>query len=126
MTDTGKKAIARVSVSHLPEDPPPHPALEIMRVKEGDYRKGLTPKDLAVVTKAGLAKGTVLGLYRNLTLTSEEEAQAKEEEPKGFGKNGWEWAKTLDAYTADIVQPDKPTGKQADIYVGALEVLIAN
>ena len=55
-------------VSCLPEDPPPIPALEVKGVKEGDYRKGLIPKqDLAVETRAALANGTVLGLCRNLT-----------------------------------------------------------
>lgn len=93
-------------------------------VKQGDYRKGLVPnKDLAVYTKSALKQGTVLGLYRNITVTEAEEAVSQNPPPSDFIGSWLEWRRMLEAYTADILQPSKVYKDQEDIWINVLQVL---
>lgn len=119
----GKKFLGAVSVDHLPEDPPPDPALKMSRIEEGDYRKGLVPgTDLAVSTRSALKKGTVLGLYRNITVTPEEEHKSQKPIPDDYQGNWLEWRRVLEAYIADVLQPPKVYKDTEDIYTDVLQV----
>ncbi|KAL3162801.1 hypothetical protein ABBQ32_009259 [Trebouxia sp. C0010 RCD-2024] len=98
-------------LGNLPEDPECSDLLEVRPVQEGDFREGLTPGvDVTVHAKAAMPAGTVLGLYRNITVTKAEERTIQENPPQQFQGTTSEWHQKLDAYTADIEQP-KPSYK---------------
>ena len=116
---------------NLPEDPDCSDLLEVRPVQEGDFREGLRPGiDVTVHAKAGIPAGAVLGLYRNITVTKSEERIAQDNPPDLFEGTVTEWCQKLDAYTADIEQPN-PSFKQSrryfgDIYEEALKVWLSN
>jgi len=93
---------------NLPEDPPCLPSLRCKHVRQGDFRKGLRPGvDWTVHTSAKIKRGTVLGLYRNFTVTKVEEKIIKNNPPVEFTGSNNEWRRNVDAYIADIEQPPK-------------------
>lgn len=114
-------------LGNLPEDPECSDLLEVRPVQEGDFREGLTPGvDVTVHAKAAMPAGTVLGLYRNITVTKAEERTIQENPPQQFQGTTSEWHQKLDAYTADIEQP-KPSYKTSKkrfqgIYEDSLKV----
>ena len=115
-------------VTHLPEDPDCSGLLEVRPVEEGDFREGLRPGvDVTVRAKESIGRGTVLGLYRNVTVTKAEERIIHDNPPKEFEGTRNEWRQKLDAYTADIEQPHKGYKKSRamflDIFEGSLKVL---
>ena len=95
-------------------------------VREGDFRTDLKPGiDVTVYTDKPIAKGTILGMYRNMTVTKREEGLLKDDPPQDFGGTRNEWCQKLDAYTADIEPPSVGTRswKQFSyIYDDVLEV----
>lgn len=111
---------------NLPEDPPCLECLKIELIQEGDFRAGLqASKDVTVHTASAIAQGTVLGLYRNLTVTKDEEEDIRDHPPAEFSGSRNEWRKMLDAYIADVEQP--PMGSKAwrkfnDIFHDVLSV----
>ena len=116
-------------VTNLPEDPDCSDLLEVRPIEEGDFREGLRPGvDVTVRAKESIGKGTVLGLYRNITVTKAEERVIHDNPPKDFEGSRNEWRQKLDAYTADIEQPHKACKKSrtkfADIFEGSLKVLL--
>lgn len=113
-------------LSNLPKDPPCLSSLRVEPVREGDFRKGLRPGiDVTVRTDAAIAKGTVLGLYRNITVTKAEEKVIRNNPPADFTGTKNEWRQRLDAYTADVEQPAKGTKSARqfdDIFTNVLQV----
>ena len=94
------------TLSNLPEDPPCLEGLTLQTVQTGDFRPGLVPgKDVTVHTTSAIAKGTVLGLYRNITVTKAEERVIRNNPPAEFPGSKNEWRQKLDAYIADVEQP---------------------
>ena len=97
-------------LTNLPEDPDCSELLEVRPVQEGDFRKGLRPGvDVTVHAKDKIPQGTVLGLYRNITVTKAEENIIHDNPPERFEGTANEWRQKLDAYTTDIVQPGEGT-----------------
>lgn len=102
-----------VLLKNLPEDPECSELLEVRPVQKGDFRQGLRPGvDVTVHAKAEIRAGSVLGLYRNITVTKGEEGVIQDYPPEQFAGTVCEWCQKLDAYTADIEQP-KPTFKKS-------------
>ena len=112
---------------NLPEDPECSARLEVRPVRESDFRAGLTPGvDVTVHAKEKMLAGTVLGLYRNITVTKAEERIIQDHPPEQFPGTASEWCQKLDAYAADIAQP-KPSYKRSKkafqgIYEDSLKV----
>ena len=93
---------------NLPEDPPCLECLKVELIQEGDFRAGLKAgKDVTVHTASAIAQGTVLGLYRNLTVTKDEEEDIRDNPPAEFVGSKNQWRQMLDAYIADVEQPAK-------------------
>ncbi|KAA6420173.1 MAG: hypothetical protein FRX49_09836, partial [Trebouxia sp. A1-2] len=116
----GKKTL-----SNLPEDPPCLDGLSLQFVQTGDFRPGLIPgKDVTVHTTSAIAKGTVLGLYRNMTVTKAEERVIRNNPPAEFLGSKNEWRQKLDAYIADVEQPARKSQswkRFSDIYQTVLK-----
>ena len=100
--------------------------LSLQFVQTGDFRPGLVPgKDVTVHTTSAIAKGTVLGLYRNMTVTKAEERVIRNNPPAEFLGSKNEWRQKLDAYIADVEQPARKSQswkKFSDIYQTVLKV----
>ncbi|DBA94449.1 TPA: hypothetical protein ACH3X1_002044 [Trebouxia sp. C0004] len=110
----------KMTLSNLPEDPPCLEGLSLQFVQTGDFRPGLVPgKDVTVHTTSAIGKGTVLGLYRNMTVTKAEERVIRNNPPAEFLGSKNEWRQKLDAYIADVEQPARKSQswkKFSDIY----------
>lgn len=115
----------KVNLDNLPEDPPCLEGLCLQIVQKGDFRPGLVPgKDVTVHTTSAIAKGTVLGLYRNMTVTKAEERFIHNNPPAQFVGSKNEWRQKSDAYIADIEQPTEAKALKAfsNVYQIALQV----
>jgi len=118
----------KANLDNLPEDPPCLEGLCLKTVQKGDFRPGLVPgKDMTVHTTSAIAKGTVLGLYRNMTVTKAEERVIHNKPPAEFLGSKNEWRQKSDAYIADIEQPTEARHLNAfsDVYQTALQVEVA-
>jgi len=108
----------KVNLGNLPEDPPCLEGLRLKPVQKGDFRPGLVPgKDVTVHTISAIAKGTVLGLYRNMTVTKAEERVIHNNPPAEFLGSKNEWRQKSDAYIADIEQPTNAKSVKAFSYI---------
>lgn len=119
----------KLSISNLPEDLPSVDGLQSRLINPGDYRKGLTPsKDMAVYATRSFPADSVLGVYRCIAITDNEESDMKHNTPDGFPDSNAQWRLALDMYAAEIAPPVPRTwGKRllAEVFDEALQVKLS-